>query len=229
MLDAHCHLLPGVDDGKPTLRTSLDLLGAAAEQGITRIVATPHVRHVHENVNLIIRAYEELLPFAQHFGIQMHLGFECSLQAFESQFVHQAQRFCIQSTRLLLLRLPDEQWPVKWRDTLQALLDTGVDLLLAHPECCRPIQRDPGLLEELNKMGCSFQINAMSLRGIFGRTTAIARLIQKNGWPYVLGTNASKTADYHGYARVFAHLKDAKCEGYLENAVCEEKKACAYS
>ena len=44
MIDLHSHVLPGIDDGARTLDDSLAILRAAAEDGITRIAATPHVR-----------------------------------------------------------------------------------------------------------------------------------------------------------------------------------------
>src|SRR5205823_2771328 len=44
MIDLHSHVLPGVDDGARTLEESLAILRAAAEDGIIRIAATPHVR-----------------------------------------------------------------------------------------------------------------------------------------------------------------------------------------
>jgi Capsular polysaccharide biosynthesis protein len=44
VIDLHSHILPGVDDGPRTLDESLGILRAAAEDGITRIAATPHVR-----------------------------------------------------------------------------------------------------------------------------------------------------------------------------------------
>ena len=48
MIDLHCHLLPGIDDGALDVEDSLAMARTAASDGIDRICATPHVRHDHD-------------------------------------------------------------------------------------------------------------------------------------------------------------------------------------
>lgn len=48
MIDLHCHLLPGVDDGALDVADSLAMARVAARDGITAICATPHIRHDHD-------------------------------------------------------------------------------------------------------------------------------------------------------------------------------------
>src|SRR5215213_8392484 len=43
MIDLHCHLLPGIDDGAQTLEDALAMARVAHESGITRAVLTPHI------------------------------------------------------------------------------------------------------------------------------------------------------------------------------------------
>ena len=44
MIDIHCHILPGIDDGPKDLEGSLEMARAAVSAGITTVVATPHLR-----------------------------------------------------------------------------------------------------------------------------------------------------------------------------------------
>ena len=48
MIDLHCHILPGVDDGAATLDEAAAMAGQGAEDGIRTICATPHIRHDHD-------------------------------------------------------------------------------------------------------------------------------------------------------------------------------------
>ena len=47
MIDIHCHILPGADDGAADMEESLELLRQAYRQGICRLVATPHYPSLH--------------------------------------------------------------------------------------------------------------------------------------------------------------------------------------
>ena len=42
MIDMHCHILPGIDDGAKDEKDALELLRAEKEQGISKVVFTPH-------------------------------------------------------------------------------------------------------------------------------------------------------------------------------------------
>jgi protein-tyrosine phosphatase len=51
MIDLHCHVLPGVDDGPATAEASIALVRGAQEDGITTIAATPHVDWSHPGLD----------------------------------------------------------------------------------------------------------------------------------------------------------------------------------
>jgi protein-tyrosine phosphatase len=50
VIDLHCHLLPGIDDGPATLDGSVELAAALAADGVRTVAATPHVRADHPHV-----------------------------------------------------------------------------------------------------------------------------------------------------------------------------------
>ena len=47
MIDLHCHILPGIDDGAATIEESLAMAESAIADGITHVVATPHSSSAH--------------------------------------------------------------------------------------------------------------------------------------------------------------------------------------
>src|ERR1700737_2628100 len=56
MIDLHCHLLPGIDDGATTVRDSLEMARIAAADGITLTACTPHIYPgMYENTSASIR------------------------------------------------------------------------------------------------------------------------------------------------------------------------------
>ena len=44
LTDIHCHILPGVDDGAPDMTVTKDMLDKMYDEGVRRIIATPHYR-----------------------------------------------------------------------------------------------------------------------------------------------------------------------------------------
>lgn len=48
MIDLHCHILPGVDDGALDVADSLGMARQAERDGIAAVCATPHIRHDHQ-------------------------------------------------------------------------------------------------------------------------------------------------------------------------------------
>ena len=60
--DMHSHLLPGIDDGSPTLDVSLDLIRGMAALGYKKLITTPHIMwDMYRNTNAIIADKLELL------------------------------------------------------------------------------------------------------------------------------------------------------------------------
>jgi protein-tyrosine phosphatase len=55
MIYLHCHILPSVDDGAQSLSDSLNMARKAVEQGVHKIVATPHhLNNAYENPKQLI-------------------------------------------------------------------------------------------------------------------------------------------------------------------------------
>ena len=78
MIDIHCHLLHGVDDGADTIEESVEMLKLAREQGIRAMILTPHYRHGMFGYprEVVESHFLKLKPYADKLGVRLALGTE---------------------------------------------------------------------------------------------------------------------------------------------------------
>lgn len=137
MIDLHCHILPGVDDGALDVEDSLGLARQAAGDGIERVCATPHIRHDHdvriEEVASRVKALNSRLR-AQGLSVTVLSGGEVAETAVEGLSEEELGQVALGAGRWVLL----EPAPGPLSDTLLArvahLAERGHRTLIAHPE-----------------------------------------------------------------------------------------------
>jgi protein-tyrosine phosphatase len=183
MIDIHCHILPGLDDGAPDLATSVEMARMAAESGTTDIVASPHsdisFRFDAETVETLIAKLNEACAGAVriHYGCDFHLHFENIQQALE-----RPAKFTIGHGNYLLVELP-ELLALKTADeALRRLWSAGVTPIITHPERHGLLQQRFDHIAEWAAAGYLVQITGQSLLGEFGRRarTAAMELLRRN-------------------------------------------------
>lgn len=160
MFDIHCHILFGVDDGSREFAESQAMLNAARGAGIDRIVCTPHCRGTHFDYDKIVEHFGILSTYAQTQGVQMDLGFEVYWEKLSELGIEHAPLLCIQDTNLMLLEFSPGYMPANWQRVIYDLQGMGIQLIIAHPERYRAIQKDPEIAVELKRMGCLLQLSA---------------------------------------------------------------------
>ncbi|HNZ99735.1 CpsB/CapC family capsule biosynthesis tyrosine phosphatase [Ruminococcus sp.] len=135
LTDYHCHILPGIDDGAYDVDTSLAMIETMKEQGVERIIATPHF-YAHEERSLteyLIRreiAYESIADFAAVQNIM--LGAEIAIEHGISK-IHGIDRLAVEDTGNILLELPFrdlEDWMLEEIDAIAS--EYGLTVILAH-------------------------------------------------------------------------------------------------
>jgi protein-tyrosine phosphatase len=175
LIDLHTHVLPGVDDGARDDAEALAMLAAAASDGITTIVATPHAHHVR--AEQVMAGVERLIAAARDAGIKITLlpGHEARISADLVNRYNDGNLLTLNDTHWLLLEcyLFDD-WPIHLIErSVDRLRAAGLRPLLAHAERYPFVQRDPSALQSLIERGIPIQINAGSL---FYRETDIERI-----------------------------------------------------
>ena len=202
MIDLHCHLLPGIDDGPETLDEALALARLAVANGITEAWVTPHIhvgRWDNERAG-IERAVAAHRLELERAGIALALGFAAEVRlAYEVVPLIEAEQVPFLGTldgqRVMLLELPHSHVPVGSDKLVAWLLDRGIRPMIAHPERNKDIMRDPDKLRPFVEAGCLVQLTADAVAGEFGAVCE-ARAIEflENGWVTVLATDAHDIA-----------------------------------
>jgi len=174
LIDLHCHILPGVDDGSKDLRMSLDLARAAVDQGISHSLLTPHhmdgqyTNHkmavISETAEFQAALNEKKIPLTVYPSQEVHLTGEL-MEAVAADDI----LFMDETNKYLLLELPHDGIPEYANDMIFDLITRGIIPVIAHPERNQGIQITPDRLYEFVKMGCLTQLTASSYVGIFGK------------------------------------------------------------
>jgi protein-tyrosine phosphatase len=171
VIDLHCHILPGLDDGPANLDFSLAMARTAVASGTQMMVATPHVRadfdvnpddiadHV-EALNEDLK--DERLPLRVLPGAE--IGWANATELSDEQL----SMLSLGSGRRILLESPYGRRAVDVEGIVEDLSGRGFDSILAHPERCPLFQREPDRLRRLVDGGVLCSITAGSLLGRFG-------------------------------------------------------------
>lgn len=177
MIDLHCHALPGVDDGAPTLAVALEMLARAAADGTGAAVLTPHVRPEDgpERDRLHREGFEVLRSAATAAGLEMalHLGAEVGFR-FGLAEVAAWPSVGLAGTRFVLVDLAPGPLSPGLEQGFFELRTAGYRPILAHPERQRELVRSPERLERLREQEVLVQLDAGSLTGRFGRRARAA-------------------------------------------------------
>ena len=200
MIDLHAHIIPGADDGSESLEESLAMLEAASKDGITAIVATPHVFCPAAGTRTI-RQLPELFREFKNNVQQHHIDIEILPGAevfFASDLREQLQAWrdilCINRSRYFLLEYPADIVFPGSHEFIVYLVSEGIIPIISHPERNRVFQANPHLLYRLLQAGALAQLNAGSLQGNFGPTARAAALVfLKNNLAHVIASDCHGT------------------------------------
>ncbi|MDO6462388.1 hypothetical protein Q4485_16885 [Granulosicoccaceae sp. 1_MG-2023] len=201
MIDLHCHILPGIDDGASDLPTALMMLRLAATNGITHMVATPHIHpgRFDNDIRTIGDAYRLLKEGAKEQGINVKLGMAAEVRIDPiaiSMLSDERIPFIGErdGEKILLVEMPHSHIPAGTDKFLTRLLDLGIRPLIAHPERNKEAMRNPERLTPLIEMGCLMQVTASSVSGSFGHQAyMVAAGLLEQGAVEILASDAHNT------------------------------------
>ncbi|HET7297053.1 MAG TPA: CpsB/CapC family capsule biosynthesis tyrosine phosphatase [Gemmatimonadales bacterium] len=173
MIDLHCHLLAGIDDGPAEIEGSIALAHAAARAGTETIVATPHVNARYPNAaekisRLLDELRECLAADPRAPAPQLRAGAEVALAYAAELEDEELIRLHLGGGPWVLLEPPSAPVDFDVTDKITEIASRGHRVLIAHPERCPVFQRDPWVLAGLVSDGALTSVTAAALRGRFG-------------------------------------------------------------
>lgn len=191
LIDLHCHLLPGIDDGPRTLEESLAIARSAVRNGITHAVATPHIQpgrydNNRESITRSFLAFRDALASAD-IGLEVGMAAEVHLDPDILSLLQEQQiPFLgeLDGYQIMLLEFPQQTIPPGSIKFVEHLLSLGIRPLIAHPERHSTIKRDANALHAFIEVGCMLQITASALTGRYGKRACYSatELLQKDAY-----------------------------------------------
>ncbi|HBX45439.1 tyrosine-protein phosphatase [Limibacterium fermenti] len=187
--DYHSHILPGVDDGVQTLEQSLEILDCYEQLGIRIVWLTPHIMEDIPNTTTHLQERFACLQSAYRGKITLHLAAEYMLDnLFQERFKRHDLLPLGERGNRLLVETSYLYPAMKFYDTLRRIKEKGYYPVLAHPE--RYNYMGERGYKTLKEMGVKFQLNLLSLDGMYGKTVRNkARWLLDNGMYDLIGTD----------------------------------------
>jgi protein-tyrosine phosphatase len=224
LIDLHCHILPGIDDGPKTMDESLAMARAAASAGTKTIVATSHVSWEYRNdAAMMQRLVGELNARLRAAGVEIEVrsGAEIAMTIVEDLDKAELARLTLGGGPWLLLEPPFAQLVTGLDLIVADLQSRGYGVVLAHPERCPAFHRDRRILETLIAAGALASITAGSLVGRFGGPVRdFAEQLIRDDLAHDVASDAHGAAKRPpGMAAEVAHAGLGPLAGWLTHAV----------
>ena len=212
MIDIHCHLLPGVDDGPKDLQESEAMLKELYMQGVRKVIVTPHYRKgMFEPVPHQIKSrYVQVQEIAKSIGedLEIWLGREVHINMDIDTLLEQQKYMTLAGTEYILAEFrSDVDKDFVW-ERISLLISLGYRPIIAHIERYFNIACDIDFVFRLSELGAKVQVNADSILGKDGKALKHAsRKLINAGLVDFVGSDAN------GIKERAPHL--GKCQAYL--------------
>lgn len=208
MIDIHCHILPGVDDGSESWEMTIQMCRIAYSDGIRHIVATPHCNYSYpyereRHVESLDQLRQKVPELKFSLGCDLHLSHE-NIEA----AIRYPESYVIEGTPYLLVELSDFATPHQMTESLFRLHSAGLRTIVSHPERNPIVTQYSNLPAQFVAMGANLQLTAGALCGMWGRkTTRICEALMRRGLVSFISTDAHDSNVESRYSQPPARLR----------------------
>lgn len=160
MVDIHTHILPGMDDGSSSVEETIALLEEQKQQGVHRIMLTPHFypdkEHPEKFLNRRQKAYEKIKGAVE--GVELRLGAEVRFS--QALTTMDLEPFAFEDSDYILIELSSRRIPYRLEEVFFYIQSQGYVPIIPHAERCAYFREDPQMLLKLIDNGVLCQANA---------------------------------------------------------------------
>lgn len=208
MIDMHCHILPGIDDGASDLDEALEMARIAQSEGIRKIVNTSHF-HPKFKYKMGEELLDEVNRFnvalkANNIDIEVLLGNEIY---YTDEIIEQLQDlnfYTLNNSKYLLIEFSPMNVPKNLADVVYEVKLKGYTPVLAHVERYNNVIENPNIIYDCIKEGAIIQVNASSILGKHGKEIKkVSDILLDNNMIHIVASDA------HGIQRRRPQLREA--------------------
>jgi protein-tyrosine phosphatase len=195
MIDLHCHILPGLDDGAADISVSLQMGRMLLADGVTAVACTPHILpglyansgpQIREATSQLQRIFEQ-----EGIAIQLLTGADNHIVPNFVSELRAGHLLPLADSRYVLMEPPHHVAPPRLEELFFNVLVAGFVPILTHPERLTWIESRYSVVQRLAKAGVWMQLTAGSLTGVFGRNARYwAERMLAEGLAHILATDA---------------------------------------
>lgn len=213
--DMHSHLLPGIDDGAPTIEESLMLIRSLMDMGYRRFITTPHIKSdIYPNTPVTIgNALKDLRQAlaAHDMNVDIHAAAEYYIDDCFADLLESGEPMLTLNKNEILVEFSFMFEPMRLPQTIFNIQTKGYKPVFAHPERYSFFHHKPEVFEEIKNRGGLLQLNTLSLSGYYGKPVKdMADKLLHDGLYDYLGT------DLHHDKHVTALHKFIQSKSYTQ-------------
>ncbi|MCI0130534.1 MULTISPECIES: tyrosine-protein phosphatase [unclassified Vagococcus] len=230
VVDLHCHILPGIDDGAQSMEDSLFMARAAVSEGISHILCTPHYNNGHylnKKADIIeqVAACQKILdeqgiPLTLFEGQEVRISPDLSRRIVKDDIL-----FADLNDQYLLIEFPFSTVPDYSESVLSDLCQQGYRPIIVHPERNNIFLEQPKRLQPFIDMGCLSQVTNGSYIGQFGKKIQrVTKQMIKQNYAHMLSSDAHNVSTRGFYTKAAYDLLEKEFGKEKRNAFVQITK-----
>jgi tyrosine-protein phosphatase YwqE len=190
--DVHSHLLAGIDDGVRSNEEALATIRVFQELGYRKLITTPHIMqdYYRNTPDIILEKLRELRNYLdlQKVFIDLQAAAEYYLDEALLERLDQNEKLLTFGKNYLLFETNMINEPYQLNDFIFKVTTLGYQPVMAHPERYAYMTMEKA--EDLRNRGVLFQINILSIGGLYGKLIQkTAQQLIDNKWVNLLGSD----------------------------------------